>query len=439
MHPERIARRGKHEAPARYGLGGRLCSTPDALPPGIITLQCLMNRRSAMTKFGEWEVIGPLGSGGQSEVHIVRTPKRVRERQSCLPSIRIHSGGDNGAALAEAIYKYARPDTPDELGALKHFSKIPTKRSLLPKPPNADESEAINRLKNEISALSQTRPGLPRLLDSSEDERWIVTELFTDGTLERHILKFKGKALAAFRAFRGLVETVRSLHKDGYIHRDIKPANVFLRNDGELVLGDFGIVYLPINAERLTQTQERVGPRDYMPPWGDLGERLEEVRPNFDVYMLGKLLWCMVAGRMKLPREYHRRDQFNVARLFPDDRNMSYINRVLDNCVVERPEACLQSAEDLLELIDEILTTLEKGTPMLDDSGALVLPCRVCGKGFYLEEGREVRLQTFDSRNMPQNSVHLRLFVCNVCTHREFFAPGHPNEAATKKWKPWRD
>lgn len=388
-----------------------------------------------MSKFGEWEVVGPLGSGGQSEVYRVRTPKRVRERQSCLPAIRIYSGGDDGAPLAEAIYKYARPDNHDELGALKHFSKVPAKGSALLKPPGSDEYEAIERLKNEISALRQKRSGLLQLLDSNEDERWIVTELFTEGTLEGNILKFKGNAIAALRAFRYLVETVASLHKDGYVHRDIKPANVFLRHDKELVLGDFGIVYVPSNAERLTTTNERVGPRDYMPPWGDLGERLGKVHPNFDVYMLGKLLWCMVAGRMKLPREYHRWDQFDVARLFPNDGNMGHINKILDKCVVERPENCLTSARELLEIVDEILITLERGVPMLDASGVPVLPCRVCGRGFYRDEGTEVRLQTFDSRNMPQSPVHLRIFVCNVCTHRQFFAPGHPDEAAKKGWK----
>ncbi len=31
----------------------------------------------------------------------------------------------------------------------------------------------------------------------------------------------------------------------------------------------------------------------YMPPWADIGGRLEKIDSNFDVYMLGKLLWCM--------------------------------------------------------------------------------------------------------------------------------------------------
>ncbi|MEI4884253.1 hypothetical protein Q8G49_29240, partial [Klebsiella pneumoniae] len=84
--------------------------------------------------------------------------------------------------------------------------------------------------------------------------------------------------------------------------RDIKPANVFVGSADDLILGDFGIVYLPEQPERVTRTLERVGPLEYMPVWADLGERLEKVEPNFDVYMLGKLLWCMVAGKLKLPR-----------------------------------------------------------------------------------------------------------------------------------------
>jgi serine/threonine protein kinase len=88
------------------------------------------------------------------------------------------------------------------------------------------------------------------------------------------------------------------------IHKDIKPANVLLGRDDTLILGDFGIVFLLDLSERLTVTEERAGPRDYMPQWSDLGGRLESVHKNFDVYMLSKLLWCMVAGRLKLPREY---------------------------------------------------------------------------------------------------------------------------------------
>ena len=82
------------------------------------------------------------------------------------------------------------------------------------------------------------------------------------------------------------MNTVALLHDENVVHRDIKSANVFVRQDDELVLGDFGIVYLPDQPARLTRTNESVGPHDYMPPWTDAGGRLEKVHTNFDVYML---------------------------------------------------------------------------------------------------------------------------------------------------------
>jgi serine/threonine protein kinase len=128
--------------------------------------------------------------------------------------------------------------------------------------------------------------GLPKLLDFNEAERWIVTEYFPERTLEHHPHKYRGKVGPALEAFRSLVQTVAMLHREAYVHRDIKPANVFIRNDDELVLGDFGIVFLPNALDRVTQTGERVGPRDYMPPWANLGTRHEKVHPKDDVYML---------------------------------------------------------------------------------------------------------------------------------------------------------
>ena len=224
------------------------------------------------------------------------------------------------------------------------------------------------------------------------------------------------------------------MHKGNYVHRDIKPANVFIKGNG-LILGDLGIVFVPGQPDRLTVTDERVGPRDYMPQWADLGQRLENVHTNFDVYMLGKLLWCMVTGRLKLPREWYRRPPYDVTALFPNDPSMRIVNAILDKCVVEEPQDCLKSAQELLEIVDENLANLERGLPLVDPSGKLTLPCRVCGKGFYREHAT-VHLPAFDSMSRQTSPVFVRLFVCNVCAHYEMFAPGFPDEAAKRGWKP---
>jgi hypothetical protein len=282
-------------------------------------------------KYGGWEIIKPLGNDtGQGEVYLVRSPQRVADLASAAKTVQRYTGGislDQASPFAAAILQSARADSVSELGALKVFKMRGDGAKA--------EQEMLDRLKGEIFVLKQNRPGMLRLLASSEEEKWIITEYQSNGTLEDHPVMFKGKAALALRALRPLVQIVASLHTEGIVHRDIKPANVFVGNESELILGDFGIVYLPGKPERVTRTDERVGPYDYMPTWADLGDRLEKVEQNFDVYMLGKLLWCMVAGKLKLPREYHRKPTFDLTQMFPHDPQMHVINRILDKCVVE--------------------------------------------------------------------------------------------------------
>jgi serine/threonine protein kinase len=105
------------------------------------------------------------------------------------------------------------------------------------------------------------------------------------GTLEDKPTAFKGDAFSALKAIRPVVAALSRLHKDKMVLRDIKPANVFFENNC-LVLGDFGIAFSPTHVDRITTPNERVGPRDYMPGWANIGMRFEDVEPNFDVYML---------------------------------------------------------------------------------------------------------------------------------------------------------
>jgi hypothetical protein len=375
-----------------------------------------------MEPFGE--CLAKLGEGGQSNVYLVRRPDRVTERQECIKKLNSSpwpNGSTDEARLkefADAFVRFSRQDEPSELGALKIF-KIPVGGDLAPLP-GSKESEAINRLENEIAVLQQNRPGLPKLLYSDLAKRQIVTEYFPEKTLERQPLRYKGQAFRALKAFRSLVETAAALHEDGYVHRDIKPANVFIRHDDELVLGDFGIVYIPDQPDRLTMTQERVGPRDYMPPWADLGTRLAEVQPCFDVYMLGKLLWCMISGRQKLPREYHKRSGFDLAEIFPKDPAMHVINRILHHCVVEDTAQCLKGGGELLLMVDSLLGVMERGGQLLSDG--VPRPCRVCGQGVYIPQPDQlIGVSLKDPQTRPLGALYAEFFICDSCGHAELF------------------
>lgn len=379
---------------------------------------------ATVTFIGGWEQLKLLGEGGQGKVFMVRSPRRVQEQRSATQQVLSSNPwapyvGTNPSEqvervgrLATSLLDYARLEDVSELGALKMFKIAETGKA---------SEESIGRLKNEIVVLRQSRPGLIRLLDANEKERWIVTEYMPDGTLDKKPTVYKGDALGALKAFRSIVETVAGLHRDNYVHRDIKPANVFLAGRERLVLGDFGIVFIPDQGERLTVTEERVGPRDYMPQWGDLGERLEKVHTNFDVYMLGKLLWCMVTGHLKLPREYHQRPAYDVKVLFSNDPDIYAVDTIIQACVVEEPDECLVSAVELLATVDEQLAVLERGGQVLTDG--VPRPCRICGKGLY----RKILLpanvagKPVVNLSLAGKPIEVSVFACDVCHHVQLF------------------
>jgi serine/threonine protein kinase len=392
------------------------------------------------TEYGGWEKIEmrPLGAGGQSEVFLVRSPERVGQLRNCLVEMDKTMGAVSSPVrtdqrkaqlgdLAKAFRDYSRPEEDSEFGALKVFKNRGDDSPLDPK------SQEVKRLKNEIDVLRKNYPGLPKLLASSESEFWIVTEYFRTGSLEKQIGKYENNPLLALTAFRSLVKAVTSLHDEGLVHRDIKPANVFIRNDQELILGDLGIVFVPNAPERPTETNEKVGPSDYMAPWlHSSGARVADVKPSADVYMLGKLLWCMVSGRLKLFREDYREAEFNLERL--ESPHMERINLILDECVVAKEQMCLRSATELLTLVDATIRDVS-GANLILPNGDLRLGCVICGKGTYKlqtsDDGSYIQLSLSDGM-VRGGETRVRAFVCNVCTHHAFFAVGYPKDRKTK-------
>lgn len=395
------------------------------------------------SNYGGWEKVGPLGQGGQSDVFLVRSPERVSERRNCLTLMdnalmlkTERSGQRDGklASLAEASWNYARPDMDSELGALKVFRN----RQGGSKLDAAIHTQEIKRLKNEVAVLKRGLPGLPKLLARDTIDAWIVTEYFREGSLEKQLGKYRNNPLLALKAFRSLVETVKLLHDEKLVHRDIKPANVFIRKDDELVLGDFGIVFVPNAEERVTETGEKVGPWDYMAPWLDIDERVVDVTPCSDVYMLGKVLWCVVSGKLKLFREYHRQAKFDLVRMFPDSPHMERVNLILDKCLVSEPHLCLESAAELLTVVDEAIREITRGGNLILPSGNLRLGCVMCGKGIYRPVTRHqayVKFDQYTTTGQGISNILVRVFTCDVCGHHALFTIGYPEEGATRGWK----
>ncbi len=266
----------------------------------------------------------------------------------------------------------------------------------------AEDKKALGRLKRELDALQKVgrHPALIQVVDSEASERWFVMD-FYPGLLSEHLDRTKGDLLASLTAFRPIVDAVSKVHKAGFVHRDIKPLNIFISSDDRLVLGDFGLV-ISDGAGRLTETYENVGSRDWMPPWA-MGMRLDDVRPSFDVFSLGKVLWNIISGREKLQLWYHRKDAFNLEKLFPKEPMMGAVNKLLDECVVEDEEHCLKDAGELLEHMDSLIHKIQMGGQVIRDG---YIECIICRQAHY--------------RNMS-GGAYERLLQCPFCGNIQRF------------------
>ena len=328
-----------------------------------------------MPKYNGWEPLRDdgdpqgekmLGSGGQGVVYLARSPKRVQqinegaERMKKLlraATASVDQREVDFPELAEMIVEIGGSDPVNHLGALKQF-KIPVR--------DQDEaSRARGRLESEVRALQalDEHPAVLKLLDQNVEEHFIVTEYHMRGTLDKQLKLFKGDALGALEAFKPLVDGVSRIHEQRMIHRDIKPENIFVAASGNLVLGDFGIVFFQDGSERLTTTYERVGSHDWMAPWAYKKAKLEfsKINPALDIFPLAKVLWSMISGENGFPFWEYDRGENNLEKLFPDDPLMRLVNGVLATCIVRDEKDCTSSALDLGSQVDALINQIKEG------------------------------------------------------------------------------
>jgi serine/threonine protein kinase len=83
----------------------------------------------------------------------------------------------------------------------------------------------------------------------------------------------------------------------------VKPENILFENDGDHVwLSDFGICLIADQSTRHTEPGEVVGPVVFMAPELEGGGQLD-VTADTDIYSLGKVIYYMLTGGVRLPRE----------------------------------------------------------------------------------------------------------------------------------------
>jgi serine/threonine protein kinase len=139
------------------------------------------------------------------------------------------------------------------------------------------------------------------------DETYMVMNYIEGDNLARIIEESDGLPTEpVLRIGKSLISALRAVASTGYLYRDLKPENIMMRQDGSVVLVDFGLA-IKGDIAQSGDSSEVEGSPIYVPPERLLGQG-EDIRS--EIYSLGHVLYHAACGTPY----YNAQEVFNVLR-----------------------------------------------------------------------------------------------------------------------------
>ena len=271
--------------------------------------------------------------------------------RSTVPVINGYSGieriGDGGMAT---VYR-ARHIGLDREVAIK---------VLRPELAMADTGEGgddsvVERFLREARIVAKlSHPNIIQIYDINQQDNisYIAMEFVSGGELAERIED--GFSIDEIRNILiQVLSALQSAHDKGYIHRDIKPANILFREDGSVVLTDFGIARAMTEDSGMTIAGSVLGTPRYMSPDQAKGDELDN---RSDLYSVGVLFFHMLEGRLPYKGDSamgtamkHILDP--IPELSADlSRHQAFINRAMAKDADDR----FQSGEEMIQALERL-------------------------------------------------------------------------------------
>lgn len=216
------------------------------------------------------------------------------------------------------------------------------------------------RFQREFRLLSSlSHPNLVRVLAWGEHEGrpFYTMEWLVGRTLAEAMPQDEGRLAALLRWSVELCRGLGYIHRVGIIHRDLKPDNVMVTDQGHVKLTDFGLAREVAPDTVLSQTGTMVGTLAYMAPEQIAGRRVDA---RSDLYALGAILYHLMTGRPP----FSTGDWASAIQAILDDPPVPPLDinpgmpKSLSDLIMllldKSPEARLQSADDVLEVLEQL-------------------------------------------------------------------------------------
>jgi hypothetical protein len=178
---------------------------------------------------------------------------------------------------------------------LAHSASLGRNVALKISKPTIESSDECNEFAREYAAISAVRHrSVVEIYDYGfhDGREFIAMEYFPCGDLKMRLQQPITTREALEFTLR-ICEALQVVHHAGLVHRDLKPPNVMLREDGSIVLIDFGIAKGAELGGRSTAIGVLRGSPYYMSPEQAQGIALDA---RSDLYSVGVILFELLSG-----------------------------------------------------------------------------------------------------------------------------------------------
>lgn len=210
----------------------------------------------AMKHVGPYCLLRPLGSGGMGAVWLA---ERVDGSLHRSVALKLPHAGPQAGQLAQ---RWARER--DILAALEH-------------------------------------PHIARLYDAGETSQgqpYLALEYVEGLTITQHCDRAQLTVRERVMLFLQVLDAVQFAHSRLVVHRDLKPSNIFVGNDGQVRLLDFGIAKLLDDTGGAHSDLTELGAAPLTPDYASPEQILRQpIGTASDVYSLGVVFYELIAGQ----------------------------------------------------------------------------------------------------------------------------------------------
>ncbi len=267
------------------------------------------------------------------------------------------------------------------------------------------DSEAKQRFIQEAqSASALDHPNICTIyeIDETVDGQLFISMACYEGEiLKKKLGQGPLKTNQALDITTQVAQGLAKAHSKGIVHRDIKSANLFITDDGQAKILDFGLAKLA-GQQGLTKSGTTVGTIEYISPEQARGDQVDL---RTDIWSLGVVLYEMLTGQLPFKGENWEAVIYSIFHEAP---------RPIQNLRNDLPESLIQVMLKMME--KEVENRYDKTAALITDL-----------KSIKLAVGTPVHLTIADEK--PSASIAVLPFVdLSQEKDQEYFCDGFAEE-----------